>query len=306
MFRYIAMCFTLSLVIIAAIDHNSVKKNVVDGQNPIVVVNPIQVNPQKPQKPPVVEKEPGDSVMWMNFPKQKSSNNSHYGPVLTDIIEHLPSRYGSQYNDPSLTTTGHETLHGICSELRNNHSSGRNMNGFYCLNDKAAFIESPKIRIGDVAQRVPSKLRLSRYKLYLVEQRQAWDDTPTYLIDEWIAYIGGAEVGVDQIKSGKTQDSSGGSSDLIVGPIEFSYYILAMAKTIDELDPNYVGKEQFKEFVAYNIIRAAKVFRASKGMQSLAWDTKVMIDNFANSDLKNVAVKWFGQSFVDKYMMLNQ
>lgn len=301
MFRYSLICFVLSIVIIAAVDHNSVKKNSV-----VSVPTPIEIKPEKPVKSPVVEKQPGDGVMWMNFPKQKSSHNSRYGPVLTDIVEHLPSKYGNKYDDSSLTTTGHETLHGINSELRNNHAAGRNMNGFYCLNDKAAFIENPKVTIGDVAKRVPSSLRFSRYQLYLVQQRQGWDDTPTYLIDEWIAYIGGAEVGVDQIKSGKTQDSSDNRTDNIVGPIEFSYYILAMAKTVEELDPNYVGKEQFKEFVAYNIIRVAKVFRASKGIQSMAWDTNVMIDKFTRSDLKDFAVRWYGQDFVDKYLLLNK
>lgn len=302
------MCFAFSITIIALINHNYIDKKRTKVEN-IVQQVPSQnkVEPQinvKPQ-PPVIEKEPGDNVQWMNFPKQKSVNNSNYGPVLTDIVEHLPSKYGSEYDDRSLTTTGHETLHGICSELRNYKASGRNMNGFYCLNDKAAFIANPQITIGDVAKRVPQSLRGSRYQLYLVTARKDWDDTPTYLIDEWVAYVGGVEVGVDQVKSGKTRDSSESRSDLIIGPIEFSYYVLAMGKAIEEQDGNYIGKEQFKEFVAYNIKRTAKAYQESKNIQSLQWETNI-IDAFATSELKDFAVKWYGQKFVDQYLLLKK
>jgi hypothetical protein len=300
MFRYIAMCFTLSLVIIAAVDHNSVKKNNV--QNPIVAVNPIQVSPVVPQKPPVVEKEPGDSVMWMNFPKQKTSNNSHYGPVLTDIVEHLPTKYGSRYNDRSLNTTGHETSHGISSELRNYHASGRNMNGFYCLNDKAAFIANPNITIAQIAQRVPQSLRLGRYRTYLIEQRKDWNDVPTYLLDEFNAYVNGAEVSIDQYKHGNKPTEH---TDDIISPVEFSYYALAMCKTIDEVDPNYVGKEQFKEFVAYNIRRVARLYKEGIVLPELTWDSD-LITTFNNSDLRTTAVKWYGEEFCKKYLDLKR
>lgn len=298
MIRYTFLCFIFSLVIIVVAGDICKDKKIVQPAMDNVAIN--SVKPLPPVKtPPVVVpvKEPGEEVEWYMFPKQKSVSSNN-GRVLTDILEHLPSKYGKTYNDPSLTTTGHETIHGINSELRNHHAKSSKMNGFYCLNDKAAFILEPHVKIGDVAKRVPNSLRLGRYNGYLVEQRQHWDDMPTYLLDEWVAYIAGAEVAVDLVKMGR---NLGSKSDVLIGPMEFVYYALTLGKTIEELDPNYAGMKQFKEFVAYNIIRASKVFKEGMAMPQLQWDNN-MVDKFNQTDLKEFAIKWYGQSFFDKYL----
>lgn len=271
---------------------------------PLHIPDQSQVEPNKPTpnnpEPVAPKKLWGDDVVWETYAKQKTKSNSRWGKVLTDIEEHLPNKYGTQYNDPDLITHGHETSHGIASELRNTHSG---VNGFYCLNNKAAFVKEPKLTLSQITSRVPSVLRKSRYDTYLVAQRRYWDDTPTYLLDEWIAYINGAEVGIDQYNNVSKGRDDGTSSDMIIAPVEFSYYVLALCKTIDELDPNYADMKQFKEFVAYNLRRTAEVYKAGIGLPPFRWDTG-LIDSFQASELKAVAIKWYGQDFVDKYLLI--
>lgn len=301
MFKYFTMCFAFSITIIALINHNYIDKKRTKVEN-IVQQVPSQnkVEPQinvKPQ-PPVIEKEPGDNVQWMNFPKQKSVNNSNYGPVLTDIVEHLPSKYGSKYSSSDPNTEGHESTHGISSELRNYYAKN-GANGFYCLNNKSAFILNPKITIAQVAQRVPLELRLGRYQLYLIQQQKDWNDTPTYLLDEFNAYVNGAEVSVDQYKIRKPSNHT----DDLISPIEFSYYALAMCQAVEELDPNYSDMKQLKEFVAYNIKRTARLYKEGIVLPELTWDTE-LITKFNTSKLKREAIKWYGEDFCNKYLDL--
>jgi hypothetical protein len=131
---------------------------------------------------------PGEHVSWLHYPAQNSKTGSGWGTALTDIAQHLPLSYGDTYWDSDLMTAGHETTHGINSELRNNYNkTGKQANGFYVLDDQAAIIVDPKIRKSAVAAYVPTSLRGDRYSTYVTGQTE-WDDTPTYLFDEWVAY----------------------------------------------------------------------------------------------------------------------
>ena len=131
---------------------------------------------------------PGSQVTWLAYAKQKSyTDPGDMGAVLMDIETHLPSSYGTQYQDADRITWGHETTHGINSELRNNYNkTGKTANGFYCLESQGAIIEEPNLRKSQVAAFVPQVLRGSRFELY-INGMSDWDDTPTYIFDEWTA-----------------------------------------------------------------------------------------------------------------------
>lgn len=241
--------------------------------------------------------EPGDAVVWLNFPAQKAANATHYGPVLTDIEEHLPAHYGTQYRDADPVTWAHETTHGIHSELRNNYSKGGN--GFYCLNGRACLLKNPRVRLSQVAAFVPQQHRLMRFGTYLQSQASVWDDTPTYILDEWVAYTNGCACAIDREKVGLSLNHG---RDAIVGPVEFIPYVLALCLAIERHDPAYLqGPDgtQFKELVAHELRRAVRLYQAGMAMPRLRWEQELPA---LDQSLMDVARRWYGAEFCRNYL----
>jgi len=214
--------------------------------------------------------DPTAGVDWFTWPVQQPSfGQTSYGTDLNDIGRHLPASYGTQYWDANALTAGHETSHGIHAHLRNyENTTGTRANAFYVLGNKAAFVTEPNIRKSDIKSRIATPLRGPRYQLYLVQQT-AWDDTPLYVFDEWNAYINGAEVAIDQVTNGLY---TAGWTDAVMGPLEFTAYAIATAKTISELDPQYFASNvQFKRFTAWNIKRAMGLYEQGRVMSQFMW-----------------------------------
>jgi hypothetical protein len=214
--------------------------------------------------------QPGDGVEWFTWDDQQRRSNPAWGADLTDVANHLPASYGTQYWDDDPVTASHETSHGIHAHLRVYvHQGSPRVNAFYVLDDQAAFVEEPGIRKSAVATYVPASLRGSRFSLYITGQT-AWDDTPLYVWDEWNAYVNGAEVGVDQATHGLWNR---GWRDAVMGPIEFNVYALATAMAVRAGDPDYFASNtQFREFLAWNLRRSMELFRAGRELPEFAWE----------------------------------
>lgn len=153
----------------------------------------------------------------------------------------------------------HETVHGINNELRNDYKKiyQKNVNAFYAGNGKGIVVENPKIMMVDIIPSIPECLKGYRYNLYFTKQIRYWNDVPTYIVDEWSAYIAGAECAVDD--SNRNIPST--KSDYVSGALEFSIYSLCFATTVKENDPNYWKKNlQFKEMIRYYLIKSEKTF----------------------------------------------
>ncbi len=110
-----------------------------------------------------------------------------YGPVVTDIESHLPARH--PYREKDKIGWVHEGTHGINSQLRNTYHRP----GFYVLKNRAVLLTEPNITLRDVARAVPKSLRGRCYNTYFVQARRSWNQQPTYVFDEWVAYINGSE-----------------------------------------------------------------------------------------------------------------
>lgn len=106
--------------------------------------------------------------------------------ILADVQSHLAA--GNVYWDSDVITCTHESSHGIASVLRQKYGKP----GFYLLNNEAALIEEPKTTISAVAREVPSVLRGEVFQLYLVDSRRWWDEQPSYIFDELVAYTNGS------------------------------------------------------------------------------------------------------------------
>lgn len=240
--------------------------------------------------------EPGDRVAWTAFPAQKATTHHRFGPVLTDIEQHLHPRFGAQYSSSDLVTHAHETTHGIHSDLRMKYRKA----GFYCLNGKAAVFAEPKVRLSQVAAFVPAEHRRMRFGTYLAgSQLRSWDDTPTYILDEWVAYTNGAEAAISQEQHGLPHRLGG---DSVYGQIEFIPYALAFCLAVEKHDPRYLdGPDgvQLKEFVAHELRRAARLYRLGMEMPRLRWDQK---PPRVAGELRAVAARWYGEAFVQKHL----
>lgn len=296
----------IATLIIALVAGKPVNKpQPITPQPPMVEpVKPDEPRPPNPA-PPAPKAEPGDNVKWVSYQKKQDFKDADCGPVLTDIEQHIDPKHKGQYRFPKdLTTWGHETTHGINSDLR--MSTGKvGVNGFYCLENRAYILPEPKLTISDVAPLVPKAVRGSRYDLYLFKQAKDWNDMPTYIMDEWVAYTNGCEVGADQIRNNlKGQDNT---SDEAIGPMEFTYYTLALCQAIKKHDPDYFkNNPNFSEFVAFNVRRAVKVHKELIVHEKFKWDTKLIttfIESEETADLKAMAVELWGKAFVDKYLL---
>lgn len=206
------------------------------------------------EQPPIQEseekKEENEEDIQPAFVKFTSvrSQNSALGKVLSDIDSHLPA--GHQYRDSDKITWGHETTHGINSEIRNKYSRSGKVNAFYCLEDRGVVIREPNTTIRTVASKVPPSLRGDVYDLYLVSQAGGWNDTPLYIFDEWVAYTNGSAVRKDLKISSRAES--------VQYMMEFNIYALTLAKVVKERGG--YNDTQFKAFLKWNIKRTMSIF----------------------------------------------
>ena len=250
--------------------------------------------------------EPGASLRFIDYPATRTGSDRTWGAVLTDIHNHLPPRYGDMYWDSDKITAGHETTHGINSDIRNYHNdTGRRANGFYALEGRGVIVEEPNIRKSAVAAYVPASLRGSRYELYIVGQT-AWDDTPLYVFDEWIAYVNGGAVGVDRVDAGLWRE---GWRDGVAGQLEFNVYALALAMAVEARDPAYFrSNEQFREFLAWNLQRSFAIYRHGKTMEDFRWDTQERYEEALRTSpdanaMREFAKRIFGEAWANEVVL---
>jgi hypothetical protein len=206
---------------------------------------------------------------FMTWNAQHTRTNGAWGTHLTEIIQHLPLSYGDTYADSDLVTYGHETTHGINSHLRNNFNrTGRRANGFYVMQNRGVILAEPNLRKSAVAAYIPASLRGDRYALY-IQGSPDWDDTPTYIFDEWVAYANGSEVAVGLVRAGMWR---AGWRDGVAGTLEFVVYSLALGMAVEARDPTYFRDyAQFRNFLAWNARRSMELFRAGSVMEQFRW-----------------------------------
>ncbi len=230
--------------------------------DPIRIPDAVDMLAQVPQAG-----EPGSALVTIELPAFNKRSSSRWGPALKDIMNHEAPDDSNSYDD--LITLGHETTHGINSHVRNhmNNTGKNNVNGYYLMDNRAALIEEPNMRKSQVAPFVPKSMRNSRYDLYIAGQ-SGWDDMPTYIMDEWVAYINGSAAGVDLVKNGLWH---AGWRDGVKGTIDFTVFSVALGMAIERHDPAYFkANTQFREFLAYNLKRGMKVFFEGRKMVDFA------------------------------------
>jgi hypothetical protein len=222
-------------------------------------------------QPRAPAEEPGDHVLWLEFPVQKGGSHPAWGRFLNDIENHLPERYGGKYASADAITHAHETTHAINSHITNHfNDTGKPAYGFYVGENKAALLLEPTLKLSQVAPFIPQALRGSRYHLYFIEQQKYFENQPLYLLDEWTAYTNGALAGIELAERSADWDSR---CDAVVGSLEFSVYGIGLALAIKQHDPDYLRtNRQFTEFLAHELRRSAAVYRRGILQERFRWE----------------------------------
>lgn len=268
--------------------------------NPLVqppIQPPLPTEPPKPLPPERIE------PVWTNYPPLRTVNDSSLGKVLADIDSHMPA--GHIYRDNDKITWGHETTHGINSQLRNKFQQGGvgwngqqwlvteqvRINGFYVLNNKAVIINEPKGTIREAAALVPQSLRGQTYKLYMVQQAGQWNDTPTYVFDEWVAYTNGSAVRLDLKITSR--------AETVLYMLEFNNYAIATAMACKTDDV------QFKRFLMWHLERTMELYRQNLSVgdvsQATAWIEKTRSSPDAEA-LRAFARQYFGAEWTQRVL----
>ena len=136
------------------------------------------------------------------------------------------------------------------------------------LQDRGFVIDEPNFRKSQVAKFVPQNLRSYRFSTYITGQT-AWDDTPAYIIDEWVCYVNGAKCNVEDVQTGRYQ---GAWTDGVSGSLELSIYAIALSMAVQEYDPQYWQDSQFRTFMIWMLHESHEVFIIGREMTKFKWD----------------------------------
>lgn len=218
--------------------------------------------------------------------------DGYYGEIMnrspTSILEHERG------------TNAHESIHFINAEY-SNLTFGK-QRAFYITGEKRVYYTSqPKLLKDDVKEFVPNSLRGSRYKTYL-EQAAGWNNIPTYIMDEWVAYIGGGMVALEDYENKRNRDIS----DRVCGALEFSVYSIALCMAIQEKDPDFWNENKdFRDFVKSMLTKSYDVFyrgRYVKDFYSLSQEQ--ILGSLQSSDdaedMRQFLRQWFDGIWLEK------
>ena len=243
----------LGLAALAGLAHAQLRTTL-----PPVLPLPLAAVPAPRSQPS--DSAPGSKVAWRDAPPLRGVP-AGLGPFLADVESRLPRELGMRYRDSSRITWCHETTHGIHSALRNRNR----LPAFYPGGGKFALVEPPALTLGEVAAVIPSHLRGSRYKTYLVQARRDWDRDPLYVWDEWVAYDNGMAAGIEE--GGR---AASGASDDAVACLELSCYALGVAAAARRKGAPV--SDQFREFLAWELRRSLGLFARARALPAFAWN----------------------------------
>ncbi len=253
----------------------SQEKPLVERQEPAPpFVPPVEPErePSPPEPPRVVEPEYVDVPVVSQRIREES--------LYADIMNRQSNPFTSEDRD----TNAHETTHGINSDLRNQYARQlrKKVNGFYVTGGKGVIIEEPNIRKSAVIPFLPPALRSYRYNLY-IQGQGAWDDVPLYLVDEWVAYVNGGAVSVEDVEKGR---HNGQWSDSVSGCLDFSIYCVALCMAVETGDPEYwENNTQFRNFMRWHLEKAHDVFMKGRNMEQFRWDKQEkLLESLRNSE----------------------
>ena len=215
---------------------------------------------------------PANSI-WTEYRPIRSVGSG----VLGDIESHLPAGHG--YGDPDRITNVHEGTHGINSLLRQKY----NQPSFYCLNDRVVLLDEPltTLNYSKVADMVPVSLRGDVYELYLKQMQRWWEEQPTYVFDEFVAYTNGSVA--------RKQLGIQDRSETVLYSTEFIVYATTVPLAAKSTDA------KMRDFLKWNIERVVSMSGVN------AYLTKLQTEQDAES-LRVYMRRYYGKVWTKKVL----
>lgn len=193
----------------------------------------------------------------LNVFKLEDKKNLKKDSVYNQAISYFAKPFGDKHGR---STNVHETIHGINNTISNLRKGYR---AFFVGYGRAVWIKEPNITMNDIIPYIPQSVKGYRYDLYFVSQIKSWNNVALYPIDEWSAYIGGAESSVDDYHNQDFDIKT--NFDNVSGSLEFSVYCIALSMAIKERDSNYWQEnDNFKNCMILFLNKAEKVFFEGK------------------------------------------
>ena len=201
----------------------------------------------------------------------KDQKNLTKTSVYNTITTHSDQLFNSKWGRP---TNAHETIHEINNSIS---QTKRGYRAFYGSLNKAIWIKEPKITMDDIIPYIPQSVRGYRFPTYFIDQKRFWNEVALYPLDEWVAYIGGAECAVDDYKNHNLDPTKYPSeemkfytdvrSDEVSGSLEFAIYCTGLAMCIKDKDREYWNDYmQFRYAMKFFLVKAEEVFFTGKGI----------------------------------------
>ena len=190
-----------------------------------------------PEPEPEAFQGPQDRLGFFPVPETKAF--SHGSAAVQEIERRLPAVH--PYWNECPVTWVHEGTHYINSSLTKDSSVSQ---GLYLLDVGGLVLDCPRLTLAQIAAAIPEGERRTIYATYLVTQRQWWDESPLYLLNEWVAYGNGTACRKSLNWTGKQR------IDTVRFFLEMEIYIQHMVRLAAQ-DPDYKGLHKLETFVAW-------------------------------------------------------
>lgn len=203
---------------------------------------------------------------WHEVPQIRREQDS-LSVVLPDLESRMPEDH--VYRSHNVVNWAHETTHGLNSRIRN--SLRGDVNAFYCLDGRAVVLYEPQMPLSAVARHVPTEFRDGVFDLYLVEQLSEWELQPLYILDEWSAYLNGAECIVQLCESGweLPYDEGEDWGYTVEVAQQFAVFATALLMAVNEHDPDYAQRSELETFVAWQKARTLRLAQRAEKLPQL-------------------------------------
>jgi hypothetical protein len=169
-----------------------------------------------------------------------------FGDIHRDMMSRCPEYMLRQIRSFDKATQCHEATHAVNGEI--SALRGYDYSAFYVGGGKCYALTPPNCTVGQVARRVPARIRNSRHRIYFASDRVARNCLS--LIDEWVCYTNDAQC---------TQELSLPFDGGLNAAQDFSTVADCLVETVKETDPQYQQLPQLLEFVAFHKARVAKL-----------------------------------------------
>jgi thiol-disulfide isomerase/thioredoxin len=202
--------------------------------------------------------------LYAQWHQYKPIRQSSYGWPTSEVDSRLQPN--NIYKEADQNGYIHEGIHGInghlrAGKVRTNAAFYLGQQGLYAL------LKEPPITLRDISRDVPQIWRDSIYQLYLVQQRQYWNNEPLYILDEAVAYLGGA--------IGEIHNPTNQQPYRISHCIQFNEFLIILLKYVNSLSESQYSNEdkaKLQRVIHFHIYYTYKTLKLAQSKGILIQD----------------------------------